>query len=318
MKQVQQQFSSARNNLILTENPGFRFSASTINLYLRCPRQFYYSRLLHLSTPDRPAAAFGRYLHHLLEKMHEWAFMLKTRPEAEAALARFWEVEAAGWPEFAAQLGPVAQAEALREQARRIMQEYLELEYGRKIAPNSTLYEAAMQENFRIGPYQLAGRIDRIDLFGDDAEIIDYKTGRKNESQNAIIKQFLNLSESPKWRPSDYQLPLYYFYWLQFSGQPPRALSHYQLRANKGVRIIRVEVRPGPVPPAEQGKSRRTYLYEGDMERVRGELIALLDEINQSNGNFPPNPANGLRECERCPFSFACEGPGEVLEEEEE
>lgn len=302
--------------IILTENPNFRFSASSINLYLRCPRKFYYSRLLGFSTPDHPAAAFGRYLHRLLEELHAWAFKLPQRPAMETALARLPQIESQVWPDFAEKLGPPAQAEAQRSRAAHILKEYVRQEFCRNNPPSSTLYEEEMVQPFRLGPYPITGRVDRIDLFPDGcAEIIDYKTGRNHDRANAIIKEFLNLENKPNWRPRDYQLPLYYFYWQQRQGRPPRALGHYHLRDDKGVQLVRIEVRPGVVPAAEQGKGRRTVLYESDMEQVRQELLALLDEMNRQNEDFPPRPAEGLRECERCPFRFACEGPA-ALESE--
>jgi CRISPR/Cas system-associated exonuclease Cas4 (RecB family) len=297
------------NTIILTENPRFRFSASSINLYLRCPRQFYFSRLLGFSTPSRPAAAFGIYLHRLLEELHRWSIKFDNRPSVEMALTEFKIIEEKLWPEFAEKLGPAAQSEAQREKAVRVIKEYISQEFSRTDPPVSTLYEEPLLESFKIGPYSISGRIDRIDLFPDgSAEIIDYKTGRRSERQNAIIKQFLNLENKPNWQPSDYQLPIYYFYWKYYRHQTPRVLAHYHLRDDKGVQQIRIEIKPGPVPASEQNKGKRTYLYEGDLERVEKELIKLLEEIDRNNQNFPPHPAD-VRECERCPFRFACEGP---------
>lgn len=308
------QTGTGKTTIILTENPNFRFSASSINLYLRCPRKFYYSRLLGFSTPDHPAAAFGRYLHHLLEELHAWAFKLPQRPAIDAALARLEQIEAVAWPEFAEKLGPTAQAEGQRERAIQIMTEYVKQEFGRKDPPASTLYEEEMVQPFRLGPFPVTGRIDRIDLFSGEAEIIDYKTGRNHDRANAIIKEFLNLENKPNWKPKDYQLPLYYFYWQERQGRPPRALAHYHLRDAKGVQIVRIEVRKGAVPEGEKGKGKRTVLYEADMERVRHELLNLLEEMNFHNEDFPPRPCEP-RECEFCPFHFACEGP-DALESE--
>ena len=301
--------------IILTANPDFRFSASAINVYLRCPRKFYFTYLLHLSQATAVATTFGTVLHRVLERLHTWAGTQPIRPVYEQALVQA-ELEFANcWQEAARGFEFPAVEKAQRVRARRMLERYVRAEFQRMDVPVRTLSEIAFEQGFQLGAFPMAGRIDRVDEFANGSQtIIDYKTGDEDDGPNALIKRFLNLTQKPNWKASDYQLPLYYFYWLEKYGQPPQALAHYQLRHPKGPRLTLIEVKPGLPTDEELTKSTRKYIYSGEMAQVKSQLLGLLEKMNWGNDDFPAQPAV-YRDCGMCAFNFACDGPAQGDEE---
>jgi hypothetical protein len=295
--------------IVLTANPDFRFSASAINLYLHCPRKFYFTYLLHLNQATEVGATFGTVLHRVLERLHTWVGRQPIRPVYEQALVQA-ELEFANcWQEAAKGFEFPAVEKAHRVRARRMLERYVRVEFQRLDIPISTQNEIAFEPGFQLGSFPVAGRIDRVDEFANGSRtIIDYKTGNEDDGPNALIKSFLNIAHKPNWKASDYQLPLYYFYWLEKFGQPPRFLAHYQLRNPKGPRLTQIEIKPGFPTDEELGKGTRKYIYSSELEQVKIQLLGLLEKMNRDNNDFPAMPA-AYRQCERCPFNFACDGP---------
>ncbi|MEI7556779.1 PD-(D/E)XK nuclease family protein [Candidatus Chlorohelix sp.] len=305
--------------IVLTEVAGYRFSASAINQYLRCPRKFYYSTLLRLTQPYSTTASFGTIIHDSLEILHNWAGAQPIRPVYEEANAQSQLILEEVWQEAGKRFIYPAVQKAYRQKAQRLLKRYTQVEFQRIGAdiPIRTTSEISFEQGFLLGRFPISGRIDRVDYFGSgEVAIIDYKTGSGEKAQNALIKDFINLAQKSTWQPTDYQLPLYYFYWSAVIGTPPRYIGHYQLKHSKGPRLTLIEIRPGAPTPEERLKGNRKYLYQEEMEEILPALLQVLEEMAEANQNFPAHPSTG-RECQMCPYTFACEGAGEEEGEEE-
>ncbi|MCC6142681.1 MAG: exodeoxyribonuclease V subunit gamma [Candidatus Hydrogenedentes bacterium] len=178
-----------------------RFSVSQLEAYLECPFQFFENHVLHIDPsepplPEMDPAMRGSLMHEVLCRFHTHyrGTPVADIPENEALQEMEQTVEAVfqerGWQAAAAPPG------VLRvEQARMnvLLARYLKLERNAKQAQWQPQYfevdfgvdtggaAPSTAEPFLydtdLGPVRFRGRIDRIDLHGRDARIMDYKTG---------------------------------------------------------------------------------------------------------------------------------------------
>ena len=184
------------------------YSASQVRLYLTCPLQFFYARVLGLETEGGLALDRGSLIHALLYatlgagSAGRAGLLARQRPlwmnavaalqaRAQAVLDAAWTGQPADLPgggryqpdlAWGERFGPELQAQAVRRWAAAILDDWAEYEVegwpdARQRRP--VLLEANFV--FELAGYRLTGRIDRVDEIhtpvGPVYEVIDYKTG---------------------------------------------------------------------------------------------------------------------------------------------
>jgi RecB family exonuclease len=89
------------------------------------------------------------------------------------------------YEEHAANLDPKQQIPAeLTNAGVQILEDFYDIYSGRDF----NVYEKEMGFNFVIGNYSVIGYIDRVDMYDDMVEIVDYKTGKREVAQKDIAK----------------------------------------------------------------------------------------------------------------------------------
>jgi DNA helicase-2/ATP-dependent DNA helicase PcrA len=138
-------------------------SVSQLLTYARCPRDFYWTVVRPLPSPPRPAARLGAVVHRLLER--------RAR-----GLPDLVDLDGLGGdvPSRVAEPGLV-------ERARR---NFAATRYAHLPPP-----EAEVGVVLRVGPWAVRGRIDAIFRGGDEVELVDWKTGRRPESNPLGLDQ---------------------------------------------------------------------------------------------------------------------------------
>jgi virulence-associated protein VapD len=135
--------------------------------------------------------------------------------------------------------------------------------------------------------YRLECKIDRIDTFGKDFMIFDYKTGNvpDNIVSNRHFKLILNdyNRRAIKKAISSLQLPLYKYIFENETGSVVLECGFYDLKKNRIVKF-----------PAEK------EVYEKCIDIVR----ATLDEII-SGENFEVDDEDKIN-CKTCPYFYIC------------
>ena len=163
-------------------------SPSSVNTYRKCPKLFYFEKVLRMRSPGTAATVKGTLAHKVLEDI--WALPADERtPQAAAALAdRHWaqmaaEPETRGWLDA----DPKHESDAdLLEHAKQMLAGYFDLEdtSGRGTVDIPFFGEVSGQEMHvaaRIGGGEFQGFIDRLDTVRDPAtgdhafRVADYK-----------------------------------------------------------------------------------------------------------------------------------------------
>lgn len=249
-------------------------SASSLNLYDDCPRQFYYKQVVRIPETASFEARLGTAIHAALEKFH------RKHPKPDPAL--FSDLDAL----FTDELRDVQfESEKEKEQGfargRSILKLYLQEEHARGV----TVEAVEKEFNVNLGDdVTLTGKIDRIDRLPDGRiRVVDYKTG-KLKSRNEYLDSF--------------QMPLYAWAVLEHMGEKLEAVEVIGLKEVK-------ELKYGPtlakqVLPWEDGT---TYAITAErLEAVKARIAEIVEGIRE--GKFDPAPEE--KRCGWCRYSLIC------------
>ena len=315
------------------------FSASQIRMYLTCPLQYFYGKVLNIEAEGSAVLSRGSLLHEVLcatlgdgtleavdlsrRKRPKWINTVQALNErAQAALAAAWTGEASDLPGggrysptrmWQTEFGPDLQRQAIRRWASGILEQWTDYEVNG--LPDSdarcpVLLEASF--TMELGGYQLIGRIDRVDEVmtpkGPVYELLDYKTGSAgSKSLNEQIKKFL----PPEGvAPTDYQLPLYALALGQGVGgidAQPRAVSYYNLeslekgkKGNFGAAALRTLTFAGGRTVGAKAGIVPAGLLAG---AITDGIVATLNQMSASP--YPAKP--DFNTCKWCAFRAACD-----------
>jgi ATP-dependent helicase/DNAse subunit B len=230
-----------------------RYSASSVNTYLRNPYEFYQNYVLGLREKedllDEPEnRQVGIFVHALLQETYQ-RFVGKAICIDESFRQYFMrEFE----ERFTASFGRSMNSDAflLKSVMESRLTRFLEVEHRRQIEGPSKLryiekrFEDVVELSF--GSVKFVYQVDRVDEYHDGTiMIIDYKTGSIDPMPKSIDKiAALVLSrESIRNHVKSFQIPLYFKYLdKHFPGQPINA-AFYNLRTMDFDRFITGKVK---------------------------------------------------------------------------
>ena len=158
---------------------------SYLNQFVSCSMRFYFSRIVKISEEEdieekMGAAEFGSWLHKVMERL-DLDYRLKGLPIDETIIKNLLEEE------FAKSMkGRVIESGMnllLYELAQKLM---LDFQRQQNALPGLTVIGTEQTlETFLDVPIdgreirvRIAGKVDRIERFGDQIRIVDYKTGK--------------------------------------------------------------------------------------------------------------------------------------------
>jgi DNA helicase-2/ATP-dependent DNA helicase PcrA len=265
----------------------FTMSYTTLSKYLKCPLAFYYENLLRVPFLKNDALAFGSAVHYALERFFR---TMKEKhgefPDKEHLVGGF---NSALYSESEC-FTPI-QFERRMEQGNALLSEYYD-HYIEKFSKN-------VEIEFKISRYILdgvpvTGKIDKIELDGDNCTVIDYKTGDPDKSASAY-------TASPNEKD-----PLGGDYWRQMVFYK-LLIENYQEKNWK--------VNMGIFDFVEKSKKANDYrritipIYEQDEQVVRKQLKDAYTGI--MNHEF--DKGCGKEDCHWCNFARRYEliRPGE-------
>ncbi len=200
----------------------FQYSASSINMYLRNPLEFYYNRVLGLQEKedllDEPEAKeIGTFVHELLEDTFK-KFIGKKSVIDEHFRRYFLKVLDERFEET---FGKSMKSDSflLKSVLNARMNRFLEQEAS---SPERKISKILFIERFfkdkiplSCGSMNFAYKVDRVDQMEDGSiMIVDYKTGSIDPMPKAIdkIESMPLLRETIRDTVVSFQIPLYFYY----------------------------------------------------------------------------------------------------------
>lgn len=282
----------------LPARPAFSMSASKLNSYARCPRQFFYRNVLKIKEPESIYLQVGGLVH---EALHEIIPPNATGDEVREALRH------AGTREIAERLvsGKFPDAGAwMRELSVKYLENMLrdvaELEAQREGSYRVRMLEEEVEGDVEGMP--LRGRIDRVDdVEGIGPVVIDYKiSGSVDKSCGTVLKKM----ESSYW-----QIPVYAVM-ATFKDVTPAAFVYYVLPPGDESHATGVQLSGGPLrPPIPLGPSKPHPRFGHAPREVIVKAMANAVEIHRSivegECNYPL--VENTQICPNCHYARICQ-----------
>ena len=277
--------------------PPMTFSASRLNSFVKCSRQWFFEYLCD-AVEDRGSihATYGRVVHQALEALHrdvrepalvERSVLLdRLQREIDRAFG-------ASRPEFASQF----EYEVSRLQARRAAPKYVDWLVRQSSAAPMEIVEVESINRLHAGGHDFIGFIDRVDrpVGGGAVTIFDYKTGRVPDDPHAYLDAVRVGDEA--------QLALYYFM-RRARGDDVARMALVSLRdGHDDVRVVALDiVEEGGTPPPQRfdaaACSRATLDASLAALVQRCDLLTNVGFAHYDVGDDPP--------CRFCAYLPAC------------
>ena len=280
---------------------GKAFSASSLNVYLKCPLCFYYQYVAGIKvqeevTEEMDANDFGTIYHAVMQKVYEpykgeviTADLLHAIRKNKARIDRY--TEEAFKENFIQEIKgeDLIRKEIIKHLVRRT------LEVDAALAPFDLLdleMEAYGKLQLSDNPsvdrsVNLYGKIDRMDRQDGRVRIIDYKTGTKKENKLERNIEALFSRMNPKRASISFQL---YFYQLMMDQKRPGGHFHpciYWVR----------NLFPDALPVAEEISSEALASFHS-------QLVELVKELY--NAEIPFEATSDSTVCSHCDFKKLC------------
>lgn len=303
---------------VLESNDHIRLSASAINRYLKCPRSFYYTKLLGLKTVSSFTANYGTAVHAVFElviskhiddfskdlfiKLGNILFDVKNN--RQALIDEGFDEK--GVVEELEKLSNL-DIEEMHADFNDALDNLQEIGYF-----NEKPIQGVCEKSFDFVLDDLPnitfnGFIDAIVRYESGWRLIDYKTSADKPSLKYLFSENgVNFRSEKMGKYSednikkyDYQIPLYYLACLQSA-----KLEDY--RDNLG-EVGYLYVRPKNSP---KGPSQDDYMPVSEIEKYRQKIVeniktTVVDKIYQAS-DFEPN--YDKRSCKYCDFQDYCNG----------
>lgn len=255
----------------------FTMSYTSLSKYLNCPLQFYFETLLKVPFLKGDALGFGSAVHYALERMY--LIMQENKgefPDKETVIAEFKKAMYREQDCFTA-----VQYERRTEQGITLITDYYDA-HIEKLTKN-------VQIEYKVPRYQLdgvpvTGKIDKIELEGDNCKVVDYKTGNPDNSATAMTA-----------RPNDKE-PRGGDYWRQMVFYKLILENHPDLNW---------KVNTGVFEYVEKSKKTNEYktftvpMFEEDEQAVRTQMKQAYTGI--MNHDF--DTGCGKEDCHWCNFA---------------
>jgi len=195
----------------------FTFSASSVNLYLNNPYEFYTTYVLGLREEedllDEPDAILvGTFLHEILQEIYT-PFLDRPLVIDAAFEERLWKIfERRFQDRFVRRMR--SDAFLVRSVMEHKLRYFLEAERARVPFVEKIIgleRDFAGTIDLASGPYAFKARVDRVEeMKGGGLLVIDYKTGSTDEMAPAVLELPAKLSREAIFESvGSFQLPLY-------------------------------------------------------------------------------------------------------------
>jgi CRISPR/Cas system-associated exonuclease Cas4 (RecB family) len=285
------------------------FSPSLLSSYLNCSLQFYFSAILGLQEPDSveetiDASMLGTAVHNVFQKAYQ-PYLGKT---INAEIVRSLIEPAVGMvreelrQQFSGNDLDTGKNLIIVNVARNMVCSFLETEADQLTKGMILLKILHLEEKFfgevnipsgengETTKVNIKGTTDRIDVFGNQLRIIDYKTGSLQPAELNLD----NPGDLSDMKKPQKMLQLLCYAWLYRQKHPEES------GFVSGIISLKT-----PKRYLQKAKINKSETFNDDvLNRFQGYLTGLLTEI--FNPGIPFQQTENQDNCKYCPFVSIC------------
>lgn len=290
---------------------GKGFSPSTLNTYKACSLKFYFQRILGMYAQDEveetlAANTQGTVIHGVLEDFYA---QKKGKVISESFLNRIKneyknELEKRFQQEFGKGDIYNGQNLLLRKVAERYVELFIENERAQiKEGISCTIIDLelnmtrSLDFNFDGEPLKIKfqGSADRVDRLGDVVRVIDYKTGKVEDSDCRLWSRNIDVWDKMFEDKKDKAFQLMMYAWLY----SPMLDSNYKLQAG----IIGLKYH-SKYFPLSISKESGNDISSSDINRFEKDMQTLITELFDVKTDF--TQCEDEKNCMFCDYKFIC------------
>ena len=282
--------------------PRMTFSASRMNMFVKCPRRFFFEYLCDaVEERSTSNAVYGKVFHAALEALHREVRIPSAWQRGEVLEKLCMALDAAfgaSHREFDSEL----EYAVLRLRARQVARHYVQWLFEEAADAPLEISEVEERHDVLLGDHRFVGYIDRVDrpATGGPVTILDYKTGRIEDDPDEYLRQVRSGEEA--------QLALY-FAMRRARGDEVARIALVSIRdARDRTWVLALDVADeagkSVVPRRDRAGVVRATCTTSDLEASLGALTRRCDEITSigfahfSVGDDPP--------CSYCAYAASC------------
>lgn len=282
--------------------PRMTFSASRLNMFVKCPRRFFFEYLCDaVEERSTSNAVYGKVFHAALEALHREVRVPSAWQRGEVLDKLCAQLDAAfglAHREFESEL----EYAVLRLRARQVARHYVQWLFEEAADAPLEISEVEERHDVLLGEHRFVGYIDRVDRpqRGGPVTILDYKTGRIPDDPEEYLRQVRAGDEA--------QLAIYYAMRRARGDEVARValVSIRDARDRTWVLALDVADEAGrPVAPRrDRAGVLRATCSLADLEASLAVLARRCDEITTAGfehfsvGDDPP--------CSYCAYAASC------------
>ena len=250
------------------------YSPTLINPYIKCPRMFFFDKILGLNSPNfsiPDAMNFGSAVHKACENAIKYAMENKTFYDSETFVEEVKkQIDKYPFSSF-----------KQREQYKSIVESAIKEFYEKDLSLTNidTIYNVEKDIITEFEGVSFKGLPDRINLVDNKFRIYDYKTGRpKGEKEICLTDS----NDEKLGAHEDYYIQMgLYKYFLEKTDEEGRKVEETTF-----------------IFPQDYRKSYTVIYSEGDIQKILDKYRKAIEGIKSQN--FEPTPSKVS--CEHCPY----------------
>ncbi|MFA5105012.1 MAG: PD-(D/E)XK nuclease family protein [Candidatus Margulisiibacteriota bacterium] len=277
----------------------FEYSPTSVNTYLTCPAQFYYSYVLRLREQDDKLEQIegrdiGTFIHELLEDAYMPFKGQKPLLDKKFSTLLMAALERKFKSEFSRRIR--SGDFMLRETLKVAIERFISCERGRDIEEVLEL-EKEYRTKISVGDTDIVmkGKVDRIDrMLSGEIMVLDYKTGSsdiKPSTKIEVVSGAVGDRSIIRKKIKSLQLPIYLSLVSEKYDLASLNPALYSIKDSELVSLWE----------DKHDAAQRKELYQGYMSA----LNFILSEIIDPSKDFEPDESD-IRICGNCPFAMMC------------
>ena len=295
--------------------------ATSVNVFVECPRRFYYREVLRLPVRDDDTTTqYGLALHRILCRFHsiETDFTGVVDPAAAAERYRgaLREIVSQELATDAALIGRGPLARFEHDDIARRLDRYAQVLAAEAAREPFAVLGCEVEVTSRFAGVTVRGKADRVDRLRSGGLVIrDYKSGSRKGSLAGAVRKALERAgggEAIFGDPPEglnLQTVLYVPGVEQAYGEPVRRLDFLYFR---GKGAGRDELIVDSTQLAATGPGDGETLGPEDVSAVEPLIVARMVEMCRSGEMTAFPTAHDESACTFCAFTRICPGPGAV------